>query len=182
MKRQLLLATAALALLLPASVGQSQQNAAEPAAVAEPTATMTSDDFIQKATISNLFQVQASEAALQKSQNEAVKKLAQQLVTDQKKANDQIAALLKKEKIEATVPTALDDTHQKMLDDLNAASAEEFDKIYLEAQMKAHEDATALLNGYWKGGDNEKLQALAKGMRPTVQWHVDMMQKMDAGA
>ncbi len=179
MKRQLLLATAALALWLPASISYSQ-DAAAPAA--EAAAAMTSDDFIQKATVANLFKVQSSEIALQKSQNEAVKKLAQQLVTDQKKANDQIAALLKKEKIEATVPTALDEAHQKMLDDLNAASAEEFDKMYLEAQMKAHEDATALLNGYWKGGDNEKLQTLAKGMRPTLQWHVDMMQKMDMGA
>ena len=111
MKRQLLLATAALALWLPASISYSQ-DAAAPAAEAA-AAQMTSDDFIQKATVANLFKVQSSEIALQKSQNEAVKKLAQQMVTDQKKANDQIAALLKKEKIEATVPTALDEAHRR---------------------------------------------------------------------
>jgi hypothetical protein len=56
--------------------------------------------------------------------------------------------------VKATLPSALDAEHQKMLDDLKAKSGKDFDQSYDQVQLKAHRDAVALFEAYAKGGDN----------------------------
>jgi predicted outer membrane protein len=49
-------------------------------------------------------------------------------------------------KVKATLPSALDAEHQKMLDDLKAKNGKDFDQSYDQIQVKAHQDAVALFN------------------------------------
>ena len=115
---------------------------------------------------------------MEKSSSEDVKKIAQQLVTDHTKANEQLAKAVTKEKIEVTLPAELDAEHQALLDSLNAAGPEQFDAVFIEVQMKVHENAVALHTLYGKSGDNKGLQTFAKSVRPTVKWHFDMIEKI----
>ena len=62
--------------------------------------------------------------------------------------------------MKATLPTALDSEHQKMLDELKAKNGKDFDASYDQIQLKAHQDAVALFDAYAKGGDNAELEGL----------------------
>ena len=46
--------------------------------------------------------------------------------------------------MKATLPTALDAQHQKMLDELTAKSGKDFDQSYDQIQVKAHQDAVVI--------------------------------------
>ena len=63
-------------------------------------------------------------------------------------------------KVKATLPTALDSQHQKMLDELKAKNGKDFDASYDQTQVKAHQDAVALFDAYAKGGDNVGTEGL----------------------
>jgi hypothetical protein len=52
------------------------------------------------------------------------------------------------------LPTKLDAKHQKLIDDLNAASNADFDKTYANQQVDGHKDAVSLFDSYAKKGDN----------------------------
>ena len=55
---------------------------------------------MKKAAISNLFEIQSNQLALQKSQNEQVKKFAQMMVDDHTKAGEQLKSTLSTAKID----------------------------------------------------------------------------------
>ena len=59
------------------------------------------------------------------------------------------------------VPTALDETHQKMLDKLRGLNGSDFTKQYIDDQVSGHKDAVSLFQRYAKGGRNEKLKSWA---------------------
>ena len=114
---------------------------------------------MKKAAISNLFEIQSSQLALQKSQNEQVKKFAQMMVDDHTKAGEQLKSTLSTAKIDpGTFPTTLDAKHQKIEDKLNSASPAKFDKDYIKAQFEAHIETIALFKSYAESGQPEAVR------------------------
>jgi putative membrane protein len=81
-------------------------------------------------------------------------------------------------KVKATLPTALDAQHQKMLDELKAKSGKDFDKRYDQVQVKAHQDAVALFEAYARGGDNPDLKSWAAQTLPHLKEHLSMARKL----
>jgi predicted outer membrane protein len=55
------------------------------------------------------------------------------------------------------LPVKLDAKHQGLIDALNQAKPEDFDKIYAKQQVDGHEKAVDLLEKYAKKGDNGNL-------------------------
>jgi putative membrane protein len=80
--------------------------------------------------------------------------------------------------VKAKLPTALDSTHQKMLDDLKAKNGKEFDQAYDQSQIKAHQDAVALFDAYAKGGDDAELKQWATKTLPHLREHLSMAEKL----
>jgi putative membrane protein len=78
----------------------------------------------------------------------------------------------------ATLPTALDTQHQKMLDELKAKNGKDFDASYDQTQVKAHQDAVALFDAYAKGGDNGELKGWAFRTLPHLREHLSMAEKL----
>jgi poly(3-hydroxybutyrate) depolymerase len=70
---------------------------------------------------------------------------------------------------DATIPPALDQRRQGMLDNLRGASPADFDNTYLNQQTAAHAETLAFMNGYAKGGDNAGLKAFATKTAPVVE-------------
>jgi hypothetical protein len=81
-------------------------------------------------------------------------------------------------KVKATLPTALDSEHQKLLDDLKAKNGKEFDQTYDQVQVKAHRDAVALFEAYGKSGDNADLKNWASQTLPHLKEHLSMAEKL----
>jgi putative membrane protein len=72
-----------------------------------------------------------------------------------------------------TPPITLDERRQGLLDNLKAASDADFDRVYVDQQVAAHEEALSLHSGYAANGDNAGLKAFAAKTAPVVQMHLD---------
>ena len=79
-----------------------------------------------------------------------------------------------------TPPAELDQRRKGLLDNLAAASTDDFDHVYLEQQDAAHGEALRLMNGYAEHGDDAALKAAAVKAIPKVQAHLDRVHKLQA--
>jgi putative membrane protein len=134
-------------------------------------------DFVKKATIAGMFEIESSKLAEQKSQDPKVQAFAKMMIDDHTKAADELKA--KAQGISgAQMPGQLDMAHQKKMDGLKAASAGKFLKQYKSDQVKGHQEAVALFEGYAAGGDNAELKAWAQQTLPTLQHHLQEAQQL----
>jgi putative membrane protein len=131
------------------------------------------NDFVTEAATSDMFEIQSSKLADQKSQGD-VKTFAAQMVTDHTKTTSEMKGLASE--AHAPLPDKMTDAQQKMLDKLNGLNGKDFDKQYMDDQVSAHKDAVSLFERYGKSGDNAKLKAWASQTLPTLQHHLDMAQ------
>jgi len=124
------------------------------------------------------FEIQSSQLALAKQADADTKPFAEKMVQDHQKTSSELKAMVDGGKVKATLPTALDSEHQKMLDELKSKSGKEFDSSYDQIQLKAHRDAVALFDAYAKGGDNPELKGWAGKTLPHLKEHLSMAEKL----
>src|SRR3954449_1970593 len=124
MKRTLLLTAAACALAASVALAQTP-----------PAAAPTAQDFVNKVAVSDMFEIQSSQLALSKQADTDTKPFAEKMVQDHQKTSAELKAMVDGGKVKATLPTALDTQHQKMLDELKAKNGKEFDQTYDQVQV-----------------------------------------------
>ena len=100
------------------------------------------------------------------------------MVTDHTKTSSELKGLVSGGKVQATLPTALDSSHQSKLDKLKSANGKDFSSDYNSYQVSAHEDAVSLFERYAKGGDNSKLKDWAGKTLPALKHHLDMAKEL----
>ena len=137
--------------------------------------------FVQTAAMSDMYEVEAGKLAAEKGQADAVKLFGQQMVDAHTKTTEELAGIVKIKNIKVDVPTTLDAEHQKLIDDLNSASADSFDKTYSEQQVDAHQEAVDLFKKYAANGDDSDVKQFAEKTLPTIQHHLDEAQKLPPG-
>lgn len=134
--------------------------------------------FVEKAAITDMFEIEAGKVALEKGQADSVKAFAQHMVDDHAKLSDNLKATVAAEKLQVKVPEQLDEDHNENLEKLKKASAEDFDETYAEMQVKGHKDAVDLFETYAKDGDNDALKQVAANALPTIKGHLEEAQKL----
>jgi putative membrane protein len=137
----------------------------------------TTDDFVKEVAVSDMFEIESSKLAEQKGTSQE-KTFAQQMITDHTKTSDELKSMVKGGKVQATLPTALDSSHQSKLDKLKDASGKDFSSDYNSYQVSAHKDAVSLFDRYAKGGDNAELKDWAGKTLPTLRHHLEMAQEL----
>lgn len=141
--------------------------------------TMTGDtDFMTKAALGGMAEVELGKLAATKAQSAEVKKFAQQMVTDHTKANDEFKAIAGEKNF--SMPVRLDAKHQAVLDKLNGLSGAEFDKAYVEAMVADHEETIALFKSEADGGKDADVKAWASKTLPNLQMHLEMIKGIQA--
>ena len=138
-------------------------------------------EFIQKAAMSDMYEVQAGKLAAEKGQSDAVKQFGQQMVDAHTKTTDELMGIVKSKNIKVDVPTKLDSEHQKLIDDLNSASAKDFDKTYASQQVDAHQNAVKLFKKYAEDGDDPDVKQFAAKTLPAIEHHLDEAKKLPSG-
>ena len=131
-------------------------------------------NFVKNARIGGNFEVASSKLALDKTQNPDIRAFAERMVTDHTKAGGQLDQTVSGENIMVEEPSGadkLDKKHQGMLDKLRGANANQFDRIYVQMQQSAHDEAVKLFGKYSKDGDNAALKSFAQETLPTLQDH-----------
>jgi putative membrane protein len=119
-------------------------------------------DFVSKAAMSDMYEVQAGNLAADKGQSDAVKQFGQEMVDAHTKTTEELTGIVKSKNIKVDLPTKLDAKHQKLIDDLNSASAQEFDKTYANQQVDAHQEAVDLFKKYASSGDDADVKQFAE--------------------
>ena len=135
-------------------------------------------DFVQKAAMSDMYEVEAGKIASQKGQTAPVKGFGEMMVDAHSKTTEELKGIVASEKIKVDLPEKLDAKHQKLIDDLNAASNADFDKTYAKQQVDGHQEAVNLFDSYANKGDNAALKAFAQKTLPVIQQHLDEAKKL----
>lgn len=134
-------------------------------------------DFVKEVAISDMFEIESNKLAEQKG-NAQEKSFAQQMVTDHTKTTSDLKSLVNSGKVQATLPTEMDSSHQSKLDKLSKASGKDFSSDFDSDQVSAHKDAVSLFERYAKGGDNAELKDWAGKTLPTLRHHLEMAQEL----
>lgn len=138
----------------------------------------TVEGFVTGLAVGNMYELRAAEVAQAKSSNADVKALAAMITRDHTSAGEKLMATAPTAAPDVTVPTALDQRRQGLIDNLNAASAGDFDKVYLTQQVAAHNETLTLLNGFSDNTDAPALASLARELIAPVTMHRDRAQQL----
>lgn len=179
----MLLAASVLALGFAACSPENPAAQAVPEEVAsdgmttETVADNASVDFIEKATLANMFEVEAAKIALDRTQVQAIKDFAQKMHDTHNAALTELGSLSTAAMV--APPIALDNAHMDKLESLRNASVEDFDDVYIDQQTEAHENTLNLMKDYASNGQDAGLQAFAMKTAPTVEAHLTEVRALD---
>jgi putative membrane protein len=159
---------------------QDATSAAVGATSAATVGQVSTDAFVTNAGISDMYEIQAGQIAQKKGQSAGVKDFGKMMVTDHTAMSNQMKPLVTA--AGKTPPAGLDERRKGLIDNLNAASAAEFDKTYLGQQEAAHSEALTLMQGYADHGDDAGLKGAATKAVPKIQAHLDQVKKLQSAA
>ena len=177
--------TAVAALALAGCDSSRDEAAAEDMTTAEAAATGQPDmatpanaqAFVDAAAASDMFEVESSKLAETKGKDPAVKDFAAMMVKDHTKSSEELKAAAAKASPPPSVAPKLSAAQQAGLDALKAAG-DDFDRLYAQKQVAAHEQALAMLRAYAEGGDAAPLKDFAGKTAPVVAGHLDAARKL----
>ena len=133
-------------------------------------------DFVMQAAISDMFEIQSSQLALQQS-DEPTKAYAKQMITDHEMTAGEIKAMVQSGKVQAEIPTTLDNTHQNKLATLRGLKSTAFTIQYHTDQVTGHKDTVDMYKRYAAEGDNPELKAFATKHLPHLEQHLAKAQE-----
>jgi putative membrane protein len=131
----------------------------------------TPEEFINRAAVSGLYEVEASRIALAKGHHAELKGFAQTMVNDHTAAGEELKAVAG----DFPMPEALDSAHQELIAELNTARPGDFDRVYWVQQSAAHKDAISLFTKYASQGENGAVKGFAAKTLPILQHHQEML-------
>lgn len=161
-------------MLTPALAQNSKDPAAEPA-----PHTLDLRAYVEDAANADLFEVKASQLALQRSQDPAIRQFAQHMVSEHTDSANKLKMELEKAKVEVEAPKTLAPEKQAMLDKLMNVGMEDFNKMYMSMQIAGHEEALTLHSTFAKTG-NDDVRKLAGLMSTQVKDHLEKAKRIDA--
>jgi len=142
-----------------------------PAAATMKSSNVTAAEFVTQAANSDMFEIQSSQLALTKTQDEPIRSFAQHMVQDHTAARDKLKDAAQGQ----TVPSALDQEHTQMLQQLQQAAGNEFNRSYVQMQSDGHQKAVTLFESYAQTGDNDQLKQFAQQTAPTLREHLQQI-------
>lgn len=137
---------------------------------------ITPQQFVDRASVSDMFEIESSRLALQRAQLPATRSFAEKMVMDHSAGSTRLSQVVAGSPL--TVPMALDAEHEKMLARLVAASPTEFDAAYIQAQQTGHKAAVEMFTNYAALGTEPVLKAFAADMLPILRNHQNEVQVM----
>jgi len=135
---------------------------------------MDARQFVQEAASSGMFEVKSAQLAKQRATSDNTKLFADHLIQDHKQANDDLMKIAKKMNID--VPTDLQPNEKATFDQLSTVNGANFDGQFLQAQVKAHQQAVDLFEKASKNLQDKELKEFAQQYLPSLREHLKMAQ------
>ncbi|MGW0506482.1 DUF4142 domain-containing protein [Micromonospora sp. NPDC003241] len=146
-----------------------------PAAAAQAAAQPSEQDtqYLQAVHQVNLYEIAAGELAQQKGQNQQVKDLAQQFVTDHTELDQSVQDVAGQ--LNVQLPNEPTPDQRTALDQLNNASGEEFDRLWVTQGLAGHLQAIQATQTEISQGTEPQVVQLAQTALPVLQAHYDAL-------
>jgi putative membrane protein len=141
------------------------------------TQGMSPETFVRQAAAANQFEIESSQLALQKAQNEKLKQYAQRMVEDHTKIADEMKQTLQRANFPEP-PAQLPQEQQVLLRELKSKKGAAFDRSYYMDQLSGHRKAVHLIGGYARSGSNPDLKKLAAKTLPVIKEHMKVLVAM----
>ena len=141
----------------------------------DPAAAKAASDFVLKAGIDGLTEVQLARLALTRSGNPQVRELAGRIITDQSAVNDKLGAVAQMKNI--SLPKQIDAAHESVVGQLSARQGQSFDSSYLSQTIAAHGRAITLFTAAAGQLDSE-IAAFAYRSLPVLKNHKQLAESL----
>lgn len=191
MNRPFLILTACLLPLVAACESEQSPPAVDKAqdAMAAPVGQMsastvgqTVEGYVTAAAVADMYEIQAAEIALERSQTADIREMAEMIRTDHTQASANLKQVAPQAAPEAEIPTELDERRKGLIDNLRSAPQAEFDRTYRAQQVAAHEEALTLHRGFADNPEGGPLAEHARTVVPKIEMHLRMAQAGAQGA
>ncbi|HZE13884.1 MAG TPA: DUF4142 domain-containing protein [Chthoniobacterales bacterium] len=136
------------------------------------TAALSDKDksFMKDAAKGGMMEVEMGKMAQQKGKSADVKKFGSTMVADHSKANNELMAIAKKKGVDLSK----EKPSMKKLNDAN------FDKEYINAMVKDHEEDWSAFQAEAKNGSDADVKAFASKTSAMIKKHLDMAKAAQA--
>ncbi len=128
--------------------------------------------YAPSAAMGDMYEIQAADIALERAKRADVKALARMIKTDHTAAGTALKTAVTAAAPDIVLPTELDQRRKGLLDNLRSAGVNDFDKVYIDQQVAAHEEAVTLNRGFADNSDAPALAAHARTVLPKIEAHL----------
>lgn len=142
-----------------------------------PVEKISDRQFIERAVMRGLTQIEIGKLAMEKSSKDPVKQFARKMVDDHTRLNRHLARIAGKEGY--AVPGSLDSKHQARLDKLAKLSGAEFDRAYLKDQTRSQNRDVQAFEWESQSGTDGQLKAFTLKTLPTMQEHLKAVKDLN---
>jgi len=132
--------------------------------------------FMMSAARDGIFHVEAGKLAVQRGSSEGVKKFGQHAIEHHTQINDELTQLASKKGV--TLPKKMSKKEQEELDKIAKLSGPDFDKAYLEMEIKDHSKDLSAFQKEAKDGKDPDVKAWAAKTVAAIEEHLKMAREL----
>lgn len=126
--------------------------------------------FAKKAAAGSIAEVELADLALERAKSKKVKALAKHIKKDHQQANATLKSVAEQKGL--NLPNETDADHRKEKRRLAKLEGGEFDRAYVEAMIKDHENDIKQFEQQARKGDDQELKQFAAETLPTLKEHL----------
>ena len=143
----------------------------------QPTMNANADQMIARCMIfGNNAEVELGKLAVQHAQSQQTKEFAQHMIEDHTRCSQELTEIAKKNNFK--LATELTKECKDIIAKLSNAKGAEFDRQYMDTQVKVHQEAVTLFKTQAKSGQNADLRAFADKGLPGIEKHLQKAQQI----
>ena len=137
---------------------------------------LSDKDFVTQASSANHFEIQLSQLAASKLEDNQLKTMAKDMKKDHQQAQDKLDKIADKQDIK--VASGITDPEQKMmLQSLKETSGADFQQAFLKTEAQAHQQTIDLFQRAQTQVPNQELKDYAQKVLPKLQEHMAMLKE-----
>lgn len=133
--------------------------------------------FITSAGLANLAEIRTGQLATERATNPEVRRYAQTMIEQHRKANQELADLARQKGID--LPDRVDEAHAIDATHLTNVSAADFDREYMGLMVAEHAKAVSLFEDKARKAQDADLRAFAQRTLPALQEHLRMAKDLN---
>lgn len=153
--------------------GVAQTSGASGASGSSASVPAADKKFAMMVAQTDLAELQVSNLALQKSNNDDVKKMAQKLIDDHTKTTDSMKQIASQKNL--TLPTEPDAKHKALATKLQGESGDQFDRDFIAANSADHHKVVSAFEKEANSGKDPDIKSFASQFLPAIQEHTKMI-------